>query len=96
LRAYEWPEPDWYDYDSKERAAKYPDQAIMSGYYCMFYYHNQLRGQEESFMDPAIQPEFTRYLLDRLAEFFYECHTRIFEAAADVMYLAQVTGDFGS
>lgn len=97
LKAYQWPDPDWYDYDSlKEQAAKHPDRAIMSGYYCMFYYHNQLRGLEESFMDPAIRPEFTRYLLQRLEEFFYEYHRRLFEAAADVIDFTQVTDDFGS
>lgn len=97
LKAYQWPDPDWYDYDSlREQAAKYPDRAIMSGYYCMFYYHNQLRGLEESFMDPAVRPDFTRYLLQRLEEFFYEYHTRIFNAAADVIDLTQVTDDFGS
>ena len=97
LRAYQWPDPDWYDYVTiKEQAEKYPDRAIMSGYYCMFYYHNQLRGLEKSFMDPAIKPEFTRYLLDRLEEFFYEYHRRIFEAASDVIDLTQVTDDFGS
>ena len=97
LKAYQWPDPDWYDYDAiKKQAAKYSERAICSGYYCMFYYHNQLRGLEEFFMDPAIRPEFTRYLLDRLEEFFYEYHRRSFEAAADVIDLTQVTDDFGS
>lgn len=97
LKTYRWPNPDWYDYNSlKEQAAKYPDRAIMSGYYCMFYYHNQLRGLEKSFMDPVIAPDFTRYLLNRLAEFFDEYHRRIFDAAANVIDLTQVTDDFGS
>ena len=97
LKAYQWPEPDWYDYGAiKTEIAKYPDRAICSGYYCMFYYHNQLRGLAESLMDPVIRPDFTRYLLERLEEFFYEYHTRVFEAAADVIDLTQVTDDFGS
>jgi uroporphyrinogen decarboxylase len=62
----------------------------------MFYYHNQLRGLEKSFMDSAIKPEFTRYLLDRLEEFFLEYHRRMFDAASDVLDLTQVTDDFGS
>jgi uroporphyrinogen decarboxylase len=96
LKAYQWPDPDWYDYDSiKEQAAKYPGRAIMSGYYAVFYYHNQLRGLEASFMDPVLRPEFTHYLLQRLGEFFYEYHSRIFDAASDVIDLTQVTDDYG-
>ncbi|MBI9045568.1 MAG: hypothetical protein JEZ06_13850 [Anaerolineaceae bacterium] len=97
LKAYQWPDPDWYDYDSiKEQASKYPDRAIMCGYYATFYYHNQIRGLEESFMDPILRPEFTRYLLERLEEFLFEYHSRIYEAAAEVIDLTQVTDDFGS
>ncbi|HKJ26816.1 MAG TPA: uroporphyrinogen decarboxylase family protein, partial [Anaerolineales bacterium] len=97
LKAYQWPDPDWYDYSSvKEQAAQYPDRAILSGYYAMFYYHNQLRGLETSLMDPALRPEFTHYLLERLGGFFYEYHTRIFEAAGDVVDLTQVTDDYGA
>lgn len=97
LRTYNWPDPDWYDYDYvREQAERYPDRAIMCGYYAMFYYHNQLRGLETSFMDPIIRPRFTRYLLDRLSEFFDEYHRRVFEAAGDVIDISQVTDDYGS
>ncbi len=97
LKAYQWPDPDWYDYDSiREEALKYPGRAILSGYYAMFYYHNQIRGLEESLTDLLVRPKFTHYLLDRLGEFFQEYHRRIFEATADCIDLTQVTDDFGA
>ena len=97
LQNFAWPSPDWYDYSGlRSAAAKYPDRAIMCGYSAVFYYHNKLRGLEKSFMDPLLMPEFTRYLLDRIMDFFLEYHRRCFEAASDVIDLTQVTDDFGS
>ena len=97
LKAYQWPDPDSVStIQSKNKPLNIPGRAILSGYYCMFYYHNQLRGLEASFMDPALRPEFTHYFLQRLGEFFHEYHSRIYEAAADVIDFTHVTDDYGS
>ena len=97
LKRFSWPRPEWYDYDSLlEQAAKYPNRAIMTGYAAIFYYHNMLRGLEKSMMDPALEPEFTHYLINKIAETFYEVHLRSFKAAGDVIDFTQVTDDFGS
>lgn len=97
LQNFTWPSPDWYDYTSlRQKAAAFPNRAIMCGYSAVFYFHNKLRGLEKSFMDPLLKPDFTRYLLSRIMEIFLETHRRCFEAASDVIDLTQVTDDFGS
>jgi uroporphyrinogen decarboxylase len=98
LEAYAWPQVDWFDYSSlraeAEAAAK--TQAVMCGYMAPFYYHNLLRGLEQSLIDPLTEPEFTHHLLGRLSDCFYEHHRRIFEAADGFIDVAQVTDDLGS
>jgi len=97
LEAYRWPSPDWYDYDAlPERAARYEGRAIECGYTAVFYYHNKLRGLEQSLMDPLLRPEFTHYLVQRLSDFFTQYHRRCFEAGRGVVDITQVTDDWGS
>jgi uroporphyrinogen decarboxylase len=97
LEAYPWPSPDWYDYSAlPARAALLEGRAIECGYTAVFYFHNKLRGLEQSLMDPLERPEFTHYLISRLSDFFYEYHRRSFEAARGLIDITQVTDDFGS
>jgi uroporphyrinogen decarboxylase len=97
LDAFPWPSPDWYDYAQLPAlAAQYPGRAIECGYTACFFYHNLLRGLETSLMDPLLQPDFTRALVQRLSDFFTEYHRRCFEAAPGLIDLTQVTDDFGS
>ena len=98
LEAYRWPRAEWFDYSGMRAAAEEgrKRQVVACGYMAPFYYHNQLRGLEESLMDPMIDPEFTRHLLQRITDVFYETHKRRFEAAAGLIDVTQVTDDFGS
>jgi len=97
LEAYNWPDPDWYDYDAvPSLAARCGGRAIGGGYTAPFYYHNMLRGLELSLMDPLVRPEFTHCLLQHVSDFFTEYHRRLFEAAHEVIDVTQVTDDFGS
>ena len=97
LDAYRWPSPDWYDYgELRGLARQYPDRAVQCGYAAVFYYHNKLRGLQESLMDPLLRPEFTKELVRRVSAFFQEYHRRCFEAAGDAIQLTQVTDDLGS
>lgn len=61
-----------------------------------FFLHNKLRGLENSLMDPYDDPEFTHYLMNRISDFMYENHKRMFEACEGLIDLTQVTDDFGS
>lgn len=97
LRDFFWPDPDWYDYTAlPDMCAQNEGRAIEIGYTAIFYWHNRLRGLELSMMDLVLRPEFSRYLIRRVADFFYEYHDRCFAAAGQAMQLTQVTDDFGS
>jgi len=97
IEAYAWPSPDWYDYSALPAlAARYPDRAIECGYTAVFYYHNLLRGLEQSLVDPLLQPEFTHRIIQHLSDFFHEYHRRCFEATRGLIVTTQVTDDWGS
>ncbi|HUW31165.1 MAG TPA: uroporphyrinogen decarboxylase family protein [Planctomycetota bacterium] len=98
LDRYQWPSADWFDYSQMEADAKAlgREKAIQCGYMAIFYHHNMLRGLEASLVDPLLEPEFTKELLRRLGEFFYQHHLRMFEAAGRHIDVCQVTDDFGT
>ena len=97
LRRYRWPSPDWYDYSTiTQQAAAYPDRAVRCGYTAVFYFHNLLRGLEQSLLDPLLKPELTHYIEARLSEFFHEYHRRCFDAGHGVIDITQVTDDLGT
>ena len=98
LDAYIWPQTDWFDYSHMraEAEAARQHQAVQCGYMAPFYYHNLLRGLEQSLVDPLIAPDFTHALLDRLCGFFETHHRRMFETCGDLIDVAQVTDDLGS
>lgn len=98
LERYVWPKTDWFDY-SQMRSSAEPlrrDRAISCGYMAIFYLHNQLRGLEQSLIDPFDDPEFTHRLLGRSADFLYEHHLRMFQSCEGLIDIAQVTDDYGS
>ena len=98
LEQYAWPSADWFDYRRmRERAlAVHDTKAVQCGYMAPFYFHNLLRGLETSLIDPLDDPDFTHHLLNRLCDFFYEHHLRMFETCGDLIDIAQVTDDLGS
>jgi len=98
LVAYRWPSADWFDYSAMRRgaAAAHSHHAVQCGYMAPFYLHNQLRGLEQSLIDPLDDPEFTHFLLGRISDFLYDHHRRIFEACSGLVDVAQVTDDYGS
>ena len=98
LDRYPWPKPDWFDYSKMREGAKalHEHHAVQFGYMAPFYYHNLLRGLEQSLMDALLRPEFTHYLVQRLSDFFTEYHRRCFEAGRGVIDITQVTDDWGA
>ena len=97
LKRYPWPDPDWYDYDALsgliERCG---GRAVNVGYTAVFFFHNLLRGLEQSLVDTVAYPELTGCLVERVSDFFHEYHSRCFEAAGHYIDTTQVTDDFGS
>ncbi len=98
LNSYRWPQADWFDYSTlKEQAREARKiQAVLCGYMAPFYYHNLLRGLEQSLIDPLLDPELTHEIVRRISDFFYAYHRRVFEAADGLIDVAQVTDDLGS
>ena len=98
LNAYTWPSADWFDYSHMRDQAKVAgkNQAVQCGYMAPFYFHNLLRGLEQSLVDPLIEPEFTHHLVSKISDFFYAQHRRMFESCEGLIDVAQVTDDLGS
>ena len=98
LDAYAWPTTDWFDYSAmrQQAAERRRTQAVQCGYMAPFYFHNLLRGLEQSLLDPLLDPDLTHAILDRIGHFFYEHHRRMFEACDGLIDVAQVTDDLGS
>jgi uroporphyrinogen decarboxylase len=71
-------------------------RAVKCGDIAPFYYHLQLRGLEQSLMDPLDDPEFTRHLLQRLSDFYREHHVRMYETCEGLIDIGDVTDDYGS
>jgi uroporphyrinogen decarboxylase len=97
LNAYAWPEAGWFDYSGMRAKAEAESKtkALMCGYMAPFYFHNLLRGLEQSMMDPLLEPEFTHHVVGRISDFFYQYHRRMFEACEGFIDVAQVTDDLG-
>ena len=98
LNKYTWPTANWFDYSGMKAKAQEEakTKAVQCGYMAPFYYHNLLRGLEQSLIEPLIDPEFTHYLVGKISDFFYDYHRRIFEACENLIDVAQVTDDLGS
>ncbi len=98
LDKYAWPDAGWFDYPQLRAKAENggKSRAVICGYMAPFYYHNMLRGLEQSLIDPLIEPEFTHDLIGRISDFFYDHHRRIFEACDGLIDVAEVTDDLGS
>jgi uroporphyrinogen decarboxylase len=98
LEQYAWPSADWFDYSGMRAQALQARemQAVLCGYMTPFFSHNLLRGLEQSLVDPLEDAEFTHHLLERLDDFVYEHHVRMFEACDGLIDIAQVTDDYGS
>lgn len=98
LDGYAWPTTDWFDYSAMRGTAEEvgKTQAVLCGYMAPFYYHNMLRGLEQSLVDPLLDPDFTHAIVTRISDFFQEHHRRMFEACDGLIDIAQVTDDLGS
>jgi len=97
LERYPWPRPEWFDCSEMPRAARErrTKQVLQCGYMAPFFQHNKLRGLEQSLIDPLVDPEFTRLLLERSCDFIYRQHRQMFEACEGLIDVTQVTDDYG-
>jgi len=98
LNKYAWPDSGCFDYLGMRAKAQDAGRtkAVKCGYMAPFYFHNLLRGLEQSLIDPLLDPEFTHLLVGRISDFFYDHHRRMFEACEGLIDVAEVTDDLGS
>ena len=97
LEQFQWPSADWYDFSTIEaQCDAWPEHAIEGCYVAPFFWHNHVRGLEQSCIDLIAEPEMTMYMLNRIEEFCWEYACRFFEAGNGKIQLTQVTDDFGS
>jgi len=96
-RSYTWPDPDWWDYSGIKKQLKgnerYP---ILGGNYEPFLIYKKLRGEEQAYMDMALNPEIVHFCLDRLLHLGYENTRRILEQIPDKVMLSYVAEDMGA
>jgi uroporphyrinogen decarboxylase len=97
LEDFPWPNPDDYDYRALipiiDRCG---GRAISCGYHALFTFHQYLRGLELNLVDPMMDPEFTKMLIKKMADFFVSYHERCFKAAGSRIDFTQVTDDWGA
>ena len=94
---YTWPKVEWFDFDGvPAQFDEMPDHATWGGYIAPFYFLTKLRGMEQSLMDMAAEPELTEYIVGKICDYFYDFHTKLFDAADGRLDISQLTDDFGS
>jgi len=68
-RSYTWPDPDWWDYSGIKKQLqgneRYP---ILGGNYEPFLIYKKLRGEEQAYMDMALNPEIVHFCLESVRE----------------------------
>jgi uroporphyrinogen decarboxylase len=95
--SYTWPDPDWWDYSGIKKQLKGNERSpILGGNYEPFLIYKKLRGEEQAYMDMALNPEIVHYSLDRLLHLGYENTRRILEQIPDKALLSYVAEDMGA
>lgn len=95
--AYEWPSIEWYDFSViPDQVAGRDDRPVQGGGSEPLLTYKNMRGQEQAFMDLALNPEMVHYCLDRLFDFRYEYTRRIYEQIPGRVDFSYVAEDLGS
>lgn len=96
-RSYTWPDPDWWDYhEIKNQLLGNEEYPILGGNYEPFLIYKKLRGEEQAYIDMAMNPEIVHFCLDRLLHLGYENTRRILEEIPGKVMLSYVAEDMGA
>lgn len=94
---YTWPHPDWWDYSTIKKQLRGNERhPILGGHYEPFLIYKRLRGEEQAYMDLAINPDIVHYCLDKLFHLAYEDMRRIYEKIPGKVMLSYVAEDMGA
>ena len=95
-RAYQWPQPDWWDYsDLADQIRGFEEYPIGGGGSQPFLVYKELRGHELALMDLRLRPEIVHYCLGRLFDLAYTNTVRILETLPGKIDLVYVDEDLG-
>jgi uroporphyrinogen decarboxylase len=94
---YSWPSPDWWDYSGIAKQIEGGEERpIQGGGSEPFLTFKYLRGQEQAFIDLALNPEIAHYCLDKLFGLAYENTWRIYEQIPGKVMISYVAEDMGA
>lgn len=96
LEAYPWIQNDWFDYsDMREKLKEWDRFAIMASGGSVFQHVTYLRGMDYLMMDMCVNPEMAHFLIDKVADFYYEYFRRMFEEVGDMIDIFALADDLG-
>jgi len=94
---YQWPSPDWWNYQNLPRQIKGQEhRPIRGGGSEPFLLYKVLRGDEQAYIDLVEHPDIVDYCLDKMFGLAYEGTRRLFEAIPGKVLIAYVAEDLGS
>jgi len=98
--AFNWPSPDWYDYDAVPALCeRYPDMAIGTGSFGIQDFINGVafgRGVEQVLLDIALEDPVYLYIVEKRHQFFMQVIERTLAAANGRIDFVLCGDDFGS
>ena len=101
LARYQWPDPDYYDYDEVAREAEnYPEYAIMNAAgrlnrTSLLHAAMYLRGMDLFMMDMVLRPQLAKAILKHIAAYFLAHNERTFRASRGLLDIFMLGDDFG-
>lgn len=96
-RNYTWPSADMWDHSViPEQVKGKEDRPIRGGGSEPFLAYCRLRGQEQAYMDLALNPEIVHYCLDKLFDLAYKQTQRIYEQIPGQVMITYIAEDLGS
>ncbi len=98
--AFDWPNPDWYDYEAIPKLiSKYPGRAIFTGSFGVQDFINNIaygRGVEQVLVDIATEDPVYLYIIEKRHAFYMEQIERILEAGGGAIDAVLCGDDFGT
>jgi uroporphyrinogen decarboxylase len=81
---HNWPQADWFDYQSiVEPIKKYPQYPFMVGYLSLGWFSWETRGMAKCMEDLYLDPAIAEAVVNHIADFGFEYYSRILNAVKD-------------
>lgn len=96
LENYNWPSVEWFDFSEiSERLSEWEDFCIMASGCSVFQHATFIRGMDNLMMDMCLQPEMAHFVLNKVADFYFEYYSRMFEVAGNKISVFALADDLG-